>query len=201
MALNANHTSDKSTAPKNGVLPSLNRKQFDEVKDKPLCIYYTDGSCEAKLKCGGWGASRYLDYNGKLIKVKEQARNFDESTISLMELEAVMWAMHDAPKNRPVLIYTDSEYVQKSICEYLPNWIAKGGRKSNNKPVEHIGHWIHIISYLNAKHIKVEWCKGHSGIEGNERADFLAGEQRAIALIRNGHSSKVNKKYLYLLEK
>ena len=56
----------------------------------------------------------------------------------------------------------------------MDNWIAKGWRKSDNKPVPNVELWKRLISASKDHDIELEWIKGHAGHEYNERCDSLA---------------------------
>ena len=65
------------------------------------------------------------------------------------------------------------------------NWKASGG------PVKNQDLWERMYELGQALTIKWSWVKGHSGIEGNERADVLASTAAAQsqAQDKNGPSS------------
>mgnify|MGYP002137526557 FL=1 len=68
-----------------------------------------------------------------------------------------------------VTLYTDSQYVQKGITEWIYNW-----KKKKWHTVKNVDLW-QILDSLNIYH-KVTWCwiRGHDGNEGNEYVDKLA---------------------------
>jgi len=71
-------------------------------------------------------------------------------------------------------LHTDSEYIAKALQGWLASWKAKGWKKSDRKPPEHLDLWQRIDQLLQGKNVTTHWVKAHSGIAGNERADTLA---------------------------
>jgi ribonuclease HI len=133
---------------------------------------YTDGACKGNPGIGGWGA--LLVHNEQSIEI------FDgelETTNNRMELMAVIEALnHATPMNDDVQIYTDSSYVQKGIQEWIHNWKKNGWRSSNKKPVKNQDLWQKLDTLNSSLNVEWFWVKGHAGLPGNERADFLANE-------------------------
>lgn len=84
--------------------------------------------------------------------------------------------------NKPIQIYTDSEYVLKGMTEWIHRWQKKGWKTANRKPVLNQDLWQALLrvteeveKYLPAGR-QVEWkyVAGHSGVFLNERADEIA---------------------------
>ncbi len=73
-------------------------------------------------------------------------------------------------------VYTDSQYVQKGISEWIRGWKRKGWKTADNKPVKNEDLWK-CLDQLNAAHqVEWHWVRGHSGHPENERADALANQ-------------------------
>ena len=105
------------------------------------------------------------------------------TTNNRMELLAVISALEYLPKIQPpgetVTVYTDSQYVQKGITEWIHVWKRNSWRTSNKKPVKNMDLWQKLDSLAAKFPIKWAWVKGHAGNEYNERCDALT--QKAIA--------------------
>jgi len=73
-----------------------------------------------------------------------------------------------------VRVYTDSQYVQKGISEWLPGWKARGWKTADKKPVKNADLWQELDTLAQPHQISWHWVRGHNGHPGNERADALA---------------------------
>lgn len=84
----------------------------------------------------------------------------------------------DAGEVGTVNIMTDSHYAIMCCTAWIDNWRRNEWMTSNRTPVLH-KEWIEAIAtILDATNplMRLVKVKGHSGIMGNERADFLATE-------------------------
>jgi ribonuclease HI len=73
-----------------------------------------------------------------------------------------------------VEVYTDSQYVQKGISEWLPSWKRRGWRTADKKPVKNVDLWQELERAAEKHRVTWHWVKGHAGHPENERADELA---------------------------
>jgi ribonuclease HI len=79
-------------------------------------------------------------------------------------------------------VYTDSQYVQKGITDWIRTWKRNSWRTSDKTPVENQDLWKELDSIAGELSIKWEWVRGHAGNEFNELCDQMT--QDAIATIR-----------------
>ena len=88
-----------------------------------------------------------------------------------MELLAVIVALEALKKKGlDVHIYTDSQYVQKSVSQgWVFNWEKKGFKNIKNPDL-----WKRFLTSYKQQNISFHWVKGHAGIPENERCDELA---------------------------
>ena len=103
---------------------------------------YTDGACKGNPGPGGWGA---------LLKVgadeKELFGGELNTTNNRMELTAVIRALESLnPPPCDVAVYTDSQYVQKGISEWLHDWKRRGWRTADKKPVKNLDLWRELTA-------------------------------------------------------
>ena len=82
---------------------------------------YTDGACKGNPGPGGWGA--LLRYKGQ---EKELWGGELDTTNNRMELLAVIQALNSLKRPCAIHLYTDSQYVQKGISEWIHGWKARG---------------------------------------------------------------------------
>ena len=130
---------------------------------------FSDGACKGNPGPGGWGAVlRFSDhekeiYGGELL-----------TTNNRMEMMAVIEALGQLPGPSRVRVFTDSQYVQKGISEWLPGWKARRWRTAANQPVKNVDLWQRMDALAAQHQIQWLWVKGHAGHPENERADALA---------------------------
>lgn len=132
-------------------------------------IIYTDGACKGNPGPGGWGV--ILSYKGK---VKELYGGDPDTTNNRMELMAAIQALETLTKPCSVRINTDSKYVLQGITEWMDNWKKRGWKTASRHPVKNEDLWRRLDSAIMRHDIEWKWIKGHSGDNGNERADALA---------------------------
>ncbi len=135
---------------------------------RPVTIY-TDGACSGNPGPGGWGAILTFGDTERELFGGEKA-----TTNNRMELMGAIAALESLTRPCPVVLYTDSQYVQKGIKEWIHGWKKRGWKKADGKPVINTDLWQRLD--LAAKPHKVDWrwVRGHSGDPMNERADGLA---------------------------
>ena len=138
---------------------------------------YTDGGCSGNPGPGGWAYIMVLEtFQGNKV-LTEQWGAEKETTNNRMELKAViasleaLKAMNDVP--RKLAVYTDSQYVQKGITEWIRNWKRNSWRTSDKTPVKNQDLWLGLDAAAEGFAIDWVWVKGHAGNEYNERCDSL----------------------------
>lgn len=140
-------------------------------------IIYTDGASRSNGKennIGGYGV--VLQYRGH---TKELYQGFRNVTNNQMELKAAIEGLKAMKKfNIPVEVKTDSAYLCNCINQkWYIKWMNNGWVTSSKKPVENRELWIELLDLIDKfAFIQFTKVKGHSGEEGNERADKLANK-------------------------
>ena len=101
-----------------------------------------------------------------------------------MALEAAMQLAWLSP-HQHFRIFTDCEYAKKGIWLWLDKWELNGCMTTAGSRVSHADVWRKIAGWMKKfkavedvglGSMKIIHVKAHSGIEGNERADKLAGQ-------------------------
>ena len=157
--------------------------------ETPLKIY-TDGGCSGNPGPGGWayvivgtGDSGLGTGGSGVLAEKWGAQR--ATTNNRMELTAVIEALRalKALDNAPrrAAVYTDSQYVQKGITEWIAKWKKNSWRTSDKKPVKNQDLWMELDVLAGEFSLAWEWVPGHAGVEYNERCDRMT--QEAIASI------------------
>lgn len=140
---------------------------------------YTDGSCignQFNNPDGGYGAI--------VITAEETialAQGYRDTTNNRMELRAVIAALQIIRSEGNVIVYSDSKYITDAFNQgWIDNWIKRGWRKSNRKPVENQDLWKELLEYVHDINVHWVWVKGHNGNIMNEKADLLANNAATI---------------------
>ena len=130
---------------------------------------YADGACKGNPGPGGWGV--LLRARGR---EKELCGGEPETTNNRMELTAVIEGLACLKKRSRVRVYTDSQYVQKGISEWIHEWKRRGWRTAAKAPVKNVDLWRKLDEIARGHEVEWHWVKGHAGHAENERADVLA---------------------------
>ena len=130
---------------------------------------WTDGASKGNPGPGGWGA--WMKYKGHVLELCGGALS---TTNNQMELTAPTEALCRLKEPCKVTLHTDSK---------------KGWKTADGSPVKNSDLWKKLYEAAKPHDIEWVWVKGHDGIEGNERADFLAnlGVEKTL-----GQSKKKN---------
>lgn len=130
---------------------------------------FTDGACRGNPGPGGWGA--ILRSGGR---EKELWGGEEGTTNNRMELTAVIRALEALKQRSRVRVYTDSQYVQKGISEWIHAWKRKGWKTADKKDVKNADLWRELDVLAQRHEVEWHWVRGHAGHPENERADALA---------------------------
>jgi ribonuclease HI len=72
-----------------------------------------------------------------------------------------------------VLMVSDSEYLVKGIRLWVPNWEARGWKRSGG-PIENLHLWQALVDAARRHDVQWTWVRGHAGHPKNEYVDSLA---------------------------
>jgi len=169
---------------------SADRPQIDRTVPTGLVIY-CDGACEPNPGIGGWGFVVYRDG----VEIHADCGGANPTTNNIMEMTGALMALRwladrtygevygaGAEPGAEPRLFCDSQYVVNGCNDWRHNWKARGWkRKGKNPEIANLELWQQLDAALTLALIKLEWCKGHAGIIGNERADELSliGRERA----------------------
>jgi ribonuclease HI len=151
---------------------------------------FADGCYQPGSGEGGWAFVVYrntVEIASGFGGVSDTANN---STELLALLEAALW-INSNMTGEPAVIWTDSVYAVKGCNSWRHIWKNNGWKKTGpnakvrRRTIANPDLWQAIDLQLSRNQLlTVAWCKGHSGLRGNERADELADNGRLS--IRNG---------------
>jgi ribonuclease HI len=152
-------------------------------------VIYTDGGCSGNPGPGGWAfiilRDTPLDALQGVKVLAEQSGSEKNTTNNRMELMAAIAALDTlktlANTPKKITLYTDSQYLQRGMTEWLKSWKAKGWRTSGKQQVKNQDLWQKLDSLSGEFSITWAWVKGHAGNAYNERCDSMT--QEAIAAV------------------
>lgn len=178
MTISTNHVSQRQ----GGAAPNFHTTRID---------IFTDGSCIGNPGHGGWGfvILRRDVLSGELVKNIEKSGHEASLTTNIkMEMTAACTALESLGRvtDEPITVFCDLDLIPKAMNLWLPNWKAKGWKKSGGKAVENRTLWERLDRAAAGRNVTWAWVRGHNGSEHNERADRLAyaASLKAEAIIR-----------------
>jgi ribonuclease HI len=130
---------------------------------------YADGACKGNPGPGGWGALLVTGGTEKELFGGEPG-----TTNNRMELMAAIRAFEALTRPCEVDIFTDSQYVQKGMTEWVKSWKRRGWRTADKQPVKNVDLWQQLETAAAPHSVRWHWVRGHAGHPENERADALA---------------------------
>ncbi|MDN5726870.1 MAG: ribonuclease HI family protein [Propionibacteriales bacterium] len=130
-------------------------------------IAAADGSALGNPGPAGW--AWYVDDD------RWAAGGWAHGTNNMGELMAVLDLLQQtAHLDEPLNVLCDSQYVIKSITQWMPGWKRKGWRKGDGKPVQNVELMKALDTALADRDVDFTWVKGHAGHALNEAADERA---------------------------
>ena len=141
---------------------------------------YAEGSFDAASRSGGWAfvvmvGDRLIHTNSGTIPGPS---NNTFEVLSVMR--AVSWIEREAPMAAAV-IWTDSAHVVEGCDRWRHIWRGNGWKRvranshGRRRAIPDARLWQQLDELLNRNpHVRIQLCKGHIGIAGNEMADSAA---------------------------
>ena len=128
-------------------------------------IMYTDGGCECNP--GGRGGYGAVIINNNTGEFTDISGGFRSTTNNRMEVMAVIKALEKIKKDTHVQLFSDSQYVIKTMNGMF--------RKKKN-----IDLWKKLDKLAVAFEIEWNWVKGHNGNTYNEKCDTFCQEAMTL---------------------
>lgn len=135
-------------------------------------VVYADGGCSPNPGPGGWGVVISTPQGPVDLCGGEPV-----STNNRMELTAAIEALEHFPEGAQIGMRCDSQYVVKSVTEWMSSWKAKGWRNSKGA-VMNLDLMQRLDELASQRDVKWTWVQGHAGDPLNERADRLVTQGR-----------------------
>lgn len=136
-------------------------------------VIYTDGGCDPNPGPGGWAVLILQDGQEKELMGADP-----DTTNNRMELTAAIRALRSLKAPSTVTLYTDSQYLQKGIDEWMSGWLARNWKASTGKPVLNQDLWKELLEAQKPHKVRWQWVKGHAGNVYNTRVDALVHQAR-----------------------
>ena len=182
----AGQVSVKSPGCENRIRVTIGKRRTEPKRDTPssarkaaecpgVVTLYADGACSGNPGYGGWSAILTFEDGSRL----ELAGGEEKTTNNRMELTAVIQGLHLLMTPHEVHIYSDSQYVVKTMTE---NW-------NRNKNLE---LWSELDNLAAFHKLHFHWVRGHSGDPFNERCDAMAKVEIAKLIERKLDHPKGN---------
>jgi ribonuclease HI len=134
-----------------------------------------DGACSGNPGRGGWGCVLRCGRNAR-----ELSGGHPATTNNRMELEAAIQGFRALNRACRVTVFTDSQYVERGMTEYLPRWKQNDWLKSNRDPVLNRDLWEQLDALAQPHQVTWKWVRGHRGHPDQKRCDRLATGQARI---------------------
>ncbi len=142
---------------------------------------YADGACKGNPGPGGWGVLLVIGAAERELFGGEAG-----TTNNRMELMAAIRGLEALDGAHSVDIFTDSQYVQKGMAEWVHGWKRRGWLTADKQPVKNLDLWRQLEAAAARHSVRWHWVRGHAGHAENERADALAN--RGVAQLLSGQA-------------
>lgn len=152
-----------------------------KAKERIRLHCYTDGGCNKK---GEGAAATMLLKNADILTVSKIVQT--STTNNKMELSAAIAGLvlfkefceENTKFKYSLTLFTDSEYVQKGITEWIHNWKRNNWRNTSGE-VKNQEYWKALDSLVqqleeDGQHVEFKWVRGHNGNPGNTVVDRIA---------------------------
>jgi ribonuclease HI len=135
-------------------------------------VIYTDGGCSPNPGLGAWAAVLMYGEHKREISGGEP-----ETTNNRMELMAAVRALETLRRDCPVILHTDSQYLQKGMTTWLANWKRNNWKRRKGSGqsgvVKNADLWKRLDDLAQQHRVQWRWVRGHAGNMLNERCDEL----------------------------
>jgi ribonuclease HI len=125
---------------------------------------YTDGACSGNPGPGGWAALLRFGDHERMLSGGEK-----NTTNNRMELQGAISGLAALKEPCQVRLYTDSQYVQKGMSEWMVGWQKKAFKNVKNPDL-----WQDLLKAAQPHQVEWIWVRGHNGHAENERVDLAA---------------------------
>lgn len=139
-----------------------------QPKSNEMVVIYTDGGCDPNPGTGGWAAILLCGHREKVLSGGEAA-----TTNNRMEMTAAIRALEALKRSCRVVLHTDSQYLQRGITEWLPNWKRRNWTRRGGA-LQNEDLWRRLDALTSQHQVTWRWVRGHAENVHNNRCDALA---------------------------
>jgi ribonuclease HI len=141
---------------------------------------YADGSFDAATRAGGWAFVVMHDDHQIQVAAGAMTGASNNSIEVFSVIQALYWLEREAPTAAATL-WTDSAHVVEGCSRWRFIWRSNGWKRvranshERRRTIPDAEMWRQLDGLLerNPK-VRIQLCKGHAGVAGNERADAAA---------------------------
>ena len=164
------------------------------IEENREIVVYTDGSAinNGSVKATGGSGVFFGDGDPRNISKKILRIGNDEAKVTnnICELFAVKLAIEKIIETEPttkglrIVIFTDSEYIVKSVIQYSKAWEKNGYKNKRGQPIKNMALMKNVIDLYKKYNVKLHHCLAHKAEPrdpvkrkvwyGNKMADYLA---------------------------
>lgn len=106
---------------------------------------------------------------------------FGKASNQVAELFAVLALLRAVPRERALLVRTDSQFTINVATKWMAGWKRRNWVKADGQPVANLALIKELDLALTGRDVRFEWVRGHNGDRMNEIADRLCtAASRAI---------------------
>lgn len=145
-----------------------------------LLAIYADGSFDAVTRSGGW-AFVVMEGDRQIHAASGTMTGPSNNTFEVASvIQSASWLERQVP-TAPAVIWTDSAHVVEGCDRWRHIWRGNGWKRvranshERRRPIPDAKLWQELDRVLERSSlVKIQLCKGHSGVVGNELADAEA---------------------------
>ncbi len=141
------------------------------LDDEQAIHVFTGVSCLGQNGPGGWGV---ILREGNTTQ--ELSGYETETSANRLHLLAAQRGLEAAPGNRPIHLYTPSDYAAQGATQWVKSWMAQGWRTKDGQPVKHREVWQAIVRTSQSREVKWHALKDEARPPESQRAEALARE-------------------------
>ncbi len=141
---------------------------------------YADGSFDAASSSGGW-AFVVMHGDSQIHGAAGATTGSSNNTFEVLSvLQALSWLEREAPTAAAIL-WTDSAHVVEGCSRWRHIWRNNGWKRvranshERRRTIPDAEMWRQLDALLERNpEIRIQLCKGHAGVAGNELANTAA---------------------------